>query len=128
MSWNATTLDGVHLSEIHINMPGKALPVDIRKLPGRTSTYRLGYHWEICYWSLEYHFYGDQQNSSTNAALHQAANNLEAFQQQGFTFTRFLRDIFGQQMPNDARLQTLLSFGSDEADLTNVLSMLITAI
>ncbi|GFO22865.1 hypothetical protein PoB_004937000 [Plakobranchus ocellatus] len=74
-------------------------------------------------------FYGDQQNLCTNAALHQAATNLEAFQQQGFTFTRSLRDIFGQQMPNDAGgLQTLLTFGSDEADLTNVLSMLIRAI
>ncbi|GFO22866.1 hypothetical protein PoB_004937100 [Plakobranchus ocellatus] len=38
LSWDATTLDSVHLNEIHISMPGQALCVDIRRLPGGTST------------------------------------------------------------------------------------------
>ncbi|GFO32567.1 hypothetical protein PoB_005907200 [Plakobranchus ocellatus] len=38
LSWDASTLDGVHLNEIHISMPGQSLCVDIRKLPGATSS------------------------------------------------------------------------------------------
>ena len=34
MSWDATTIDGSHVNEIHISAAGKTLAVDVRPLPG----------------------------------------------------------------------------------------------